>query len=51
MADNVKAASAKENTNLAVIRGILTSVLQPFDVSLNNGGWETEYLTLQPLAS
>ena len=37
--------SAKENTNLAVICGILISVLQPFDASLNNGGWEKGSLT------
>ena len=33
--ESVKAAIARENTNLAVIPGGLTSLLQPLDVSLN----------------
>ena len=35
MTESVKAAIARENTNLAVITGGLTSLLQPLDVSLN----------------
>jgi len=33
--ESVKAAFVRENTNLAVIRGGLTSILQPLDVALN----------------
>ena len=33
--DSVKTAIARENTNLAVIPGGLTSILQPLDISLN----------------
>lgn len=33
--DTVKAAFKRENTDLAVIPGGLTSILQPLDVSLN----------------
>ena len=32
--ESVKAAIARENTNLAVIPGGITSLLQPLDVSL-----------------
>ena len=32
---SVKTAFVKENTNLAVIPGGLTSILQPLDVALN----------------
>ena len=35
MTESVKAAIARENTNLAVFPGGLTSLLQPLDVSLN----------------
>jgi len=35
MDETMKAASKRENTDLAVIRGGLTSILQPLDVSLN----------------
>ena len=35
MTESVKAAIAGENTNLAVIPGGLTLLLQPLDVSLN----------------
>ena len=35
MTDTVKASFKRENTELAVIPGALTSLLQPLDVSLN----------------
>ena len=35
MTESVKAAFVRENTNLAVIPGVLTSILQPLDVALN----------------
>ena len=59
--DRVKRALERENTNLAVIPGSLTSILQPLDVSLNKpfkdgvkggwNGWRMEFTNLlQPAA-